>query len=73
MSLWKIVTCLIIKTEHMHSKFNKYAAWFYTCEQLNFLVVILAWLITDKFLKHQFFFYAPTVFAFLQVTLWQTK
>ena len=51
----------------MHSKFNRYAAWFYMCEQLNLVMVLLAWLITDKFLKHQFLFYAPTVFAFLQV------
>ena len=61
--------CLYLSTEHMHNKFNKYAAWFYICEQLNLVVVILAWLITDKFLKHQFLFYAPTVFAFLQVTM----
>ena len=48
-----IVNLIGKNTDHMHSKFNTYAAWFYTCEQLNFLVVILAWLITDKFLKHQ--------------------
>ena len=40
--------------EHLNNKYDKYAALFFLCEQLNFVLVILMWFITNSFLKHQF-------------------
>ena len=37
----------------MHNKYNAYAIWFFVCEQLNFIVVLSMWFITNKFLKYQ--------------------
>ena len=56
----------LIKTfqEHLHNKYNAYAAWFLCCEQLNFTVVVSQWFITDKFLKNQFITYGPKVIQF---------
>ena len=56
----------LIKTfqEHLHNKYNAYAAWFLCCEQLNFTVVVSQWFITDKFLKNQFISYGPDVIRF---------
>ena len=39
--------------EHLHNKYNAYAIWFFVCEQLNFIVVLSMWFITNKFLKYQ--------------------
>ena len=53
----------MIKTfqEHLHNKYNAYAAWFLCCEQLNFTVVLSQWFITNRFLKYQFLHYGPSV------------
>ena len=56
----------LIKTfqEHLHNKYNSYAAWFLCCEQLNFTVVISQWFITDRFLKYKFITYGPDVLKY---------
>ena len=43
--------------EHLNNKYDRYAAWFFICEQLNFAVVILQWFLTNGFLKYQFIRY----------------
>ena len=40
--------------EHLNNKYDKYAALFFLCEQLSFVLVILMWFVTNSFLKHQF-------------------
>ena len=56
----------LIKTfqDHLHNKYNAYAAWFLCCEQLNFTVVMSQWFITDRFLKYQFITYGPSVLSY---------
>jgi len=53
----------LIKTfhDHLHNKYNAYAAWFLCCEQLNFTTVLCQWFITNRFLKYQFIRYGPAV------------
>ena len=53
--------------EHLHNKYNAYAIWFFVCEQLNFLVVLSMWFITNKFLKYQFLAYGPLVFMYFNM------
>ena len=53
--------------EHLHNKYNMYAFYFFCCEQLNFLVVISIWFITNKFLKYHFFGYGPNVIQYYQM------
>ena len=43
---------------HLNNKYDRYAAWFFMCEQLNFAVVILQWFLTNGFLKYQFIRYS---------------
>ena len=37
------------------------------CEQLNFIVVLSMWFITNKFLKYQFLTYGPLVFIYFNL------
>lgn len=50
--------------DHLHNKYNAYAAWFLCCEQLNFTVVLSQWFITNRFLKYQFLRYGPAVISY---------
>jgi hypothetical protein len=54
----------LIKTfqEHLHNKYNAYAAWFLCCEQLNFTVVLSQWFVTNKFLKYKFLRYVQLTY-----------
>lgn len=51
----------------MHNKYNAYAFWFFCCEQLNFIVVLAQWFITNKFLKYKFLTYGPDVVRYYNV------
>ena len=42
-------------------RFNIYYAWFIFCEFLNFVVVCLQFIVTDKFLNHGFLTYGLKV------------
>eukprot|EP00095_Tigriopus_kingsejongensis_P003608 maker-scaffold49_size462716-snap-gene-0.5 protein:Tk03608 transcript:maker-scaffold49_size462716-snap-gene-0.5-mRNA-1 annotation:"innexin inx2" len=53
--------------EHLHNKYSSYATWFFCCEQLNFVMVISVWFITNKFLKYQFLTYGPLVVQYYQM------
>ncbi|TRY78246.1 hypothetical protein TCAL_06746 [Tigriopus californicus] len=53
--------------EHLHNKYNSYAAWFFCCEQLNLIIVVSLWFITNKFLKYQFLNYGPLVIQYYQM------
>ena len=57
---------LLVDTFHnnLHNRYNLYALSFFLCEQINALVLLLAWLATDGFLKGQFALYGPSVFAY---------
>ena len=57
----------ILSQEHLHNKYNAYAIWFFVCEQLNFIVVLSMWFITNKFLKYQFLTYGPLVFIYFNL------
>ena len=46
--------------EHLNNKYDKYAALFFICEQLNFVLVIMMWFVTNSFLKYQFIRYIST-------------
>ncbi len=53
--------------EHLSNKYNAYAFWFFCCEQLNFIVVLSQWFITNKFLKYKFLSYGPDVISYYNV------
>ena len=38
---------------HLHNRYNLYAYSFFMCEQLNGIVLLISWLMTDKFLHGQ--------------------
>ena len=42
---------IMVFRQHLNNKYNIYAGWFFTFEQLNFVIVLLQWSITSKFLK----------------------
>ena len=56
----------LVDTFHnnLHNRYNLYALSFFLCEQINALVLFLAWFATDGFLKGQFAFYGPSVFSY---------
>ena len=47
--------------EHLHNKYNRYAAMFYTCETSNLLIVASQILVINKFLNYQFLSYGLNV------------
>ena len=42
---------IMVFRQHLNNKYNIYAGWFFTFEQLNFVIVLMQWSITSKFLK----------------------
>ena len=55
------VTTMLWTQEHLHNKYNRYAALFYTCETSNLLIVISQILVINKFLNYQFLSYGFNV------------
>jgi len=50
--------------EHLHNKYNKYAAMFYICETTNLLVVISQIFVVNRFLNYEFLSYGPEVWHY---------
>ena len=50
--------------EHLHNKYNAYAAGFFACEAANLLVSIIQIFITDKFLSYHFLGYGVHVWSY---------
>ena len=48
--------------EHLHNKYNRYAAFFYLCETSNLFIVISQIFVINKFLHYQFFDYGLRVY-----------
>ena len=42
---------IMVFRQHLKNKYNFYAGCFFVLEQINFLIVIVQWLVTSKFLK----------------------
>ena len=55
--------------EHLHNKYNRYAALFYTCETSNLLIVISQILVINKFLNYQFLSYGFNVSLDVQISV----
>jgi len=53
--------------EHLHNKYNAYAAGFFCCEVGNLVVVLSQIFVTNKFLNHQFLAYGFRIFKFYSV------
>ena len=51
----------IFSQEHLHNKYNRYAAMFYTCETSNLVIVTSQILVINKFLNYQFLSYGFNV------------
>lgn len=49
--------------EHLHNKYNRYAAMFYTCETSNLVIVTSQILVINKFLNYQFLSYGFNVWT----------
>ena len=42
---------IMVFRQHLKNKYNFYAGCFFVLEQINFLIVIVQWFVTSKFLK----------------------
>ena len=65
----KVTTKLCWPQEHLHNKYNRYAALFYTCETSNLLIVISQILVINKFLNYQFLSYGFNVSLDIQISV----
>jgi len=54
-------------TENIHNKYNIYYFGFMACELLNFVVVVISFFLTHRFLNHRFIFYGFQVWVYYQV------
>ena len=59
----------IFYQEHLHNKYNRYAAMFYTCETSNLVIVTSQILVINKFLNYQFLSYGFNVSIQRKVTV----
>jgi len=55
--------------EHLHNKYNSYAAGFMCCEVFNVIVVVSQFFLTNKFLNHQFLSYGPQVYRYYSIPM----
>ena len=55
--------------DNLQNKYNRYAFIFFSCELLNLAIVILQFILTDFFLKHQFWMYGPQVYRYFAITV----
>jgi len=53
--------------EHLHNKYNRYAALFYICETSNLLVVISQIFVVNRFLNYEFLSYGPEVWHYFSI------
>ncbi|XP_023325021.1 innexin inx2 isoform X2 [Eurytemora carolleeae] len=53
--------------EHLHNKYNSYAAGFICCEVFNVVIVLSQIFVTNRFLNHKFLDYGPQVYSYYSV------